>query len=249
VALFCINAACPAQLVRQVEYFVSRSAMDIEGFGIKIGEQLIDAGLLKDIADIYFLERDQLLALEGFADKKVDNLLSAIEASKTQPFARFLTGLGIRYVGSVVASLLVNQFPNIDALQSASREALEAVEGVGPRIAESIVAWFSRPPNQALITKFRQAGLTLAAAEITGGDTAEQPLAGLTFVITGTLPTWSRDEAKQFIEERGGKVTGSVSSNTDYLVVGEKAGSKLAKAEELGIPTLDEDGLKQMVSG
>jgi DNA ligase (NAD+) len=249
VALFCVNAACPAQLVRQVEYFVSRSAMDIEGFGIRIGEQLVDAGLLKDIADIYFLEREQLLALEGFADKKVDNLLSAIEASKAQPFARFLTGLGIRYVGSVVASLLVNQFPTIHALQSANRETLEAVEGVGPRIAESIVAWFSRPPNQALIAKFHRAGLTLAAAEQTSGDAAVRPLAGLTFVITGTLPTWSRDEAKQFIEERGGKVTGSVSSNTDYLVVGEKAGSKLAKAETLGIPTLDENGLKQMVSG
>jgi DNA ligase (NAD+) len=247
VALFCINAACPAQLVRQVEYFVSRGAMDIEGFGIKIGEQLVQAGLIKDIADIYFLERDQLLQLEGFADKKVDNLLSAIAASKAQPFERFLTGLGIRYVGSVVAGLLARAFPTIEALQNASQEQLETVEGIGPRIAESVVAWFSRLPNQKLIDKFRQAGVNLAAAVQPAA--APQTLAGLTFVITGALPGWTREEAGAFIEQHGGKVTGSVSSKTDYLVAGEKAGSKLSKAQSLGIPILDEDGLKKLAAG
>ncbi|HXV44782.1 MAG TPA: NAD-dependent DNA ligase LigA, partial [Anaerolineae bacterium] len=190
VALFCINAACPAQLIRQIEYFVSRGAMDIEGFGIKIGELLAAKGLLKDIADIYFLTREQLLELEGFADKRVDNLLAAIEASKRQSFQRFLTGLGIRYVGSVVAGLIVAAFPSIDALQQASQQDLEAVEGVGPRIAESIAAWFNRPANQALIEKFRRAGVKLNVERL-NVEHLTSSLAGLSFVITGTLPTWS----------------------------------------------------------
>ena len=248
VALFCINAACPAQLVRQIEYFVSRGAMDIEGFGIKIGEQLAQAGLIRDIADIYFLTREQLLSLEGFADKKADNLLAAISASKQQPFERFLTGLGIRYAGNVVTGLIASAFPSIDALQKASQEELEAIEGIGPRIAESIVAWFSRPANQALIEKFRKAGLNLTAAPAASSPVS-QSLADLTFVITGTLPAWSREEAKAFIEQHGGKVTGSVSKKTDYLVAGEKAGSKLSKAQSLAIPILDEAALKELAAG
>ncbi|MBE7554388.1 MAG: NAD-dependent DNA ligase LigA [Anaerolineales bacterium] len=245
VALFCINAACPAQLIRQIEYFVSRGAMDIEGFGIKIGEQLAAQGLLKDIADIYFLTREQLLQLEGFAEKKADNLLAAIEASKQQSFQRFLTGLGIRYVGGVVAGLIINAFPSIDLLEQASREDFESVEGVGPRIAESLAEWFSRPANHALIEKFRRAGVTLQVERSTF-NVEHSTLNGLTFVITGTLPTWSREEAKAFIEQHGGKVIDSVSKKTDYLVVGEKAGSKLTKAQALGVATLDEAGLRQL---
>ena len=248
IALFCINAACPAQLVRQIEYFVSRSAMDIEGFGIKIGEQLAQEGLMADIADLYFLQREQLLALEGFAGKKVDNLLAAIEASKNQPFERFLIGLGIRYVGSTVARLVTDAFPSIDSLSQAGQEELEAVEGIGPRIAESIVEWFSRPANKALIEKFRRAGVTLEKTVPSASTATSQPLAGLTFVITGTLPTWSRDEAKNFIEENGGNVTGSVSKKTNYLVLGENPGSKFDKAQALGVPTLDEAGLRELVS-
>jgi DNA ligase (NAD+) len=249
VALFCINAACPAQLVRQIEYFVSRTAMDIDGFGFRIGEQLAEAGLIKDIADIYFLTREQLLEQEGFADKKVNNLLAAISASKQQPFVRFLIALGIRYVGSTVARLVTTHFPAIDLLSKATQEELEAIEGVGPRIAESIVEWFDRPANQALIEKFHQAGITLATTSPPTSDGESQALTGLTFVITGTLPTWSREQAKTFIEQHGGKVTGSVSKKTDYVVVGEKAGSKLSKAQALGIPTLEEDGLRKLASG
>jgi DNA ligase (NAD+) len=247
IALFCVNADCPAQLVRQIEYFVSRTAMDIEGFGIEIGEQLAQEGLIEDIADIYSLNKEQLLGLEGFAEKKADNLLAAIEASKHQPFERVLIGLGIRYVGSTVAGLIVDAFPSIDALQKASQEELEGVEGIGPRIAASIVEWFKRPAKQALIEKLRRAGVTLTVSPPSGGE-AEHPqsLAGLTFVITGTLPTWSREEAKAFIEQHGGQVTGSVSKKTNYLVVGEKAGSKLAKAQSLGVPTLGEEGLKRL---
>lgn len=248
VALFCINGSCPAQLVRQVEYFVSRGAMDIEGFGIKIGNQLVSEGLLHDIADIYLLTREQLLQLDGFAEKKVDNLLAAISASKQQPFARFLTALGIRYVGSTVARLVVAAFPSVELLEQATPEQLEAVDGIGPRIAESIGQWFSRPANRALIEKFRQAGVTLQANVAASAAGQLQPLAGLTFVITGTLPTWSRDQAKTFIEQHGGKVTGSVSKKTNYLLVGENAGSKLTKAQALGIPSLDEPGLKSLVA-
>lgn len=248
VALFCINAACPAQLVRQIEYFVSRGAMDIEGFGIKIGEQLIEAGHIKDMADIYFLERESLLGLEGFAEKKVDNLLSAIEDSKQQSYERFLTALGIRYVGGVVAGLIAEAFPAIDALEQATQAALESVEGVGPRIAESIVEWFSRPANRQLIEKFRRAGVSLAAEARPEREGRSQSLAGLTFVITGTLPTWSRPEATEFIEQHSGKVTGNVSKKTDYLVAGENAGSKLTKAQSLGIPILDEAGLRTLAT-
>lgn len=248
VALFCINAACPAQLIRQIEYFVSRSAMDIEGFGIKIGEQLAVVGLLTDIADIYFLQREPLLALEGFAAKKVDNLLTSIEQSKQRPFHRFLTGLGIRYVGSTVAELITTAFPSIDSVSQASQADLESIEGVGPRIAASIVAWFSRPANQALIEKFRQAGVTLQVAQPAQAERAPRSLAGLTFVITGTLPTWSRTEAKEFIEQHGGKVTGSVSKNTAYVVMGDNPGSKADKAQSLNIPILDEENLKKLAS-
>lgn len=245
VALYCVNSACPAQLVRQVEYFVSRVAMDIEGFGIRVGEQLIEAGLIEDMADIYFLEREALLELEGFAAKKADNLLSAIEASKEQPFERFLTGLGIPYVGSEVARLVISVFPSIEALRQADQAGLEAIDGVGPRIAESIVSWFNRPANQALLEKFRRAGVTMSADPQRLQQTGV--LSDLTFVITGALPTWSRDEATDFIEQHGGKVTGSVSKKTDYLVVGEKPGSKLSKAQSLDIPILDEDSLKRLV--
>jgi DNA ligase (NAD+) len=248
VALFCVNAACPAQLVRQVEYFVSRGAMDIEGFGIKIGEQLAQAGLIKDIADIYFVTREQLFTLEGFAEKKVDNLLVALEASKQQPFERVLIGLGIRYVGSAVAGLVVAAFPSMAAIQSATQTALEAVEGVGPRIAQSIVTWFERPANQQVVEKLGRAGLQLEASQPSSSP-ASQTLAGAIFVVTGTLPTWSREEAKAFIEQYGGKVTGSVSAKTSYLLAGEKAGSKLSKAQELAIPIIGEDELKQLVGG
>jgi len=247
VALFCVNAACPAQLVRQIEYFVSRSAMDIDGFGIKIGEQLAEEGLIKDIADIYFLTRDQLLGLEGFADKKVDNLLEAIEAGKQQPFERVLIGLGIRYVGSMVAGLIVDALPSLDKIRQASQEELEAIDGVGPRIAESIVEWFKRPDNVALVEKLRRAGVNLETTAADDAPPGSQSLAGMTFVITGTLPSWTRDEAKAFIQQHGGKVTGSVSKKTNYLLVGENAGSKLEKAQSLGVTILDEDGLKQLV--
>lgn len=247
VAIYCDNATCPEQLVRRVEYFVSRGAMDIEGFGAQTGVQLIETGLIADMADIYYLDRVALLGLEGFKEKKVDNLLRGVEASKQQSPERFLTALGIRFVGSVVAALLIDNLGGLDELAQASQEQLEQIEGIGPQTAVSVVDWFASARNQQLLEKFRRAGLTFAREKTAVDPERPQPLAGLTFVITGTLPSMSRDEAKAKIEAHGGKVTGSVSKNTDYLLAGEKAGSKLTKAESLGVPILNEPALLAML--
>jgi DNA ligase (NAD+) len=249
VAVYCVNAACPAQLIRRMEYFVSRGAMDIEGFGIKIGEQLIQEGFIRDVGDLYALDqhRDKLLALEGFAEKKVDNLLAAIQASKLQPLKRVVTALGIQGVGGVVAELLVDQFPTLDGLSSATTDDLEAIEGIGPHIAHSVVDWFSRPRNQEVIEKLRRAGLQMEAER--GAAPSAQPLAGLTFVVTGTLPTMSRNQAADFIRTHGGQVTGSVSKKTDYLVVGENPGSKLGRAQSLGTKIIGEEELRALAAG
>jgi DNA ligase (NAD+) len=244
VAHYCVNAACPAQLVRGVEHFVSRGAMDIEGFGIRQAELFVELGFLHDVADIYYLKADQLLPLEGFAEKKVSNLMAAIEASKERPPERLLTALGIRGVGSTVAQTLMDRFRSIDALAAASREELEQVPGIGPKLADSVADWFGRTTNRGVVDKLKAAGVRIQAEEVESAG--PQPLAGLVFVITGTLPTMSREQAKDFIEARGGKVTGSVSSRTDYLLAGERPGGKLASAEKLGVPVLDEAGLGRL---
>ena len=256
VAVYCDNPSCPEQLVRRVEYFVSRGAMDIESFGYQTGVLLIEKGFIQDVADIYYLKREDLLALEGFKERKVDNLLQGVEASKAQPPERLLTTLGIRFVGSVVASLLIDALGGIDEIAAAGQAELEEVEGIGPQTAASVVTWFAQEHNQQLLEKLRQAGLKFAAerpfGSLRAGSAAgevEATLAGLTFVITGTLPSMTRDEAKAFIERHGGKVTGSVSGNTDYLLAGESAGSKLAKAEKLNVPVLDEAALRALAVG
>ena len=246
VAIYCDNPACPEQLVRRVEYFVSRGAMDMDSFGSQTGELLINAGLIHDVADIYYLPRESLLQLEGFKVKKVDNLLAGIEASKNQPPERLLTALGIPFVGSVVAGLLVQELGGLDELAQASEECLREIEGVGPQIAKAVAAWFQDERNLALLAKLRQAGLRFVGDK--KAPTADT-LVGRIFVITGTLPTWSRDEARAFIEAHGGKVTDSVSKKTSYLVAGENAGSKLTKAQTLGVPILDEDSLRQLAGG
>jgi DNA ligase (NAD+) len=245
VAWYCVNAACPAQLIRVLEHFVSRGAMDIVGLGIKIVEQLIDSGLVHDVADLYTLRRDDLLSLEGFAEKKADNLLAAIDASRGQSLARLITALGMRGVGEVMAADLARYHPDLDLLSRASLEDLQTIEGVGPNTAQAIVDWFERPANRNVIAKLHTAGVW-PRAEAVPQPAGEQPLAGLIFVITGTLPSMSRDQAKEYIQEHGGKVTDSVSKKTSYLVAGEAAGSKLTKAQELGIPILDEVGLRKL---
>lgn len=244
IAIYCDNPACPEQLVRRVEYFVSRGAMDMGTFGSQTASLLFSRGLIHDVADIYALRREDLLTLEGFKDKKVDNLLAGIEASKQQSPERLLTALGIRFVGNVVAGLLLGALGSIDALSTATTAQLEAIEGVGPQTAAAVVTWFGNERNQAMLAKLRQAGLPFAAART---PVRADTLVGKSFVLTGTLPSLTRDEAKALIEAHGGKVVGSVSGKTDYVVAGENAGSKLTKAQTLDVTILDEAGLRALL--
>lgn len=246
VNYYCVNAACPDQLVRHLEYFISRGAMNIEGLGIKGVEQFVREGLVSDVADLYYLDREKVRALEGWADKSTEALFEALEASKTRPLARVLAALGIRGVGTTVAGLLVDHYPALDTLAAASVEELEGIEGMGPITAQRIVEWFGRTRHRQIIEKLGQAGVRMEEEPATK-DEAEQPLSGLTFVLTGTLPTLSRREATELIEAYGGRVTGSVSGRTDYLLLGESPGSKLDKAQRLNVPTIDEATLREMV--
>ena len=244
VAVYCANASCPTQLVRNLEHFASRSAMDIDGFGIKIAELLVEGELVEDVGDIYRLTNDELLGLEGFADTKAKKLLSAIEASKSQPLNRLINALGIRGVGETVAAGFARQFGSLDALSKAKIADLEAMEGIGPNIASGVVDWFKQPRNKKLLAKLKKAGAWPVEEVVERG---EQVLSGQTFVLTGTLPTMQRSEAKELIVAAGGKVTGSVSSKTDYLVAGENSGSKLAKAQEIGVEIIDEAKLQKLL--
>ena len=249
VAIYCVNAGCPAQLMRLLEHFVSRGAMDIRGLGTRTGEEFVRQGLVQDVADLYYLyrRRDDLLNLEGFAAKSVDNLLEAIETSKARPFARVLTALGIRFVGGEVAAILAQAFSSIGALMSADHNTLQTLEGIGPKIADSIVDYFAIDRNRALIRKLEEAGVTM------GGPAEaprEGPLSGKTFVITGTLPSLSREQAKALVESHGGKVTGSVSAKTDYVVIGADPGAaKFSAAQKLGIKMIDEAALRALIGG
>jgi DNA ligase (NAD+) len=246
-ATYCVNNACPEQLVRAVEYFVSRGAMDIDGFGIKQAELFVAQGYIHDLADIYHLPWDEIFTLDGYGEKRVEKLRQAVEASKDRPLWRLLTGLGIRFVGEVVAQTLTEHFHSMEKLMDASVEELSAVEGIGPKIAQSVADYFALAPNHALVQKFAQAGVRVQDdVEVSTGEGSERPFDGMTFVVTGTLPSLSRDEAKAYIQSRGGKVTGSVSNKTSYLVVGESAGSKLTKAEQLGVPILSEADLRAL---
>jgi DNA ligase (NAD+) len=243
---YCVNAACPAQLLRNLEHFVSRGAMEIVGLGEKIVVQLVEAGLVGDMADLYTLKGEDLLKLEGFAEKKADNLLASIETSRQQPLSRLINALGIRGVGEVMAVDLAKHYSSLDELAQTTFDELRTIEGVGPNIAQAIVDWFARPANQTLLQKLKAVNLwPVTKIEIkTPGNTL---LDGKTFVITGTLPTLSREDARDLIQKFGGKVTDSVSKKTSYLVLGENPGSKLDKARELGVAVLDEAGLLHLV--
>jgi DNA ligase (NAD+) len=245
----CVNSACPAQLVRGVEHFVSRGAMDIAGFGIRQAELFVELGFIKDLADIYYLEAARLLELEGFGDKKVANLTEAIAASKSRPPARLLTALGIQGVGAVVAEDLMAHFDSLDALAQATLEELQAVPGIGPVLAQSIVDWFTQAPNQRVLARLKAAGVAMSGPAKSLAVAEAQSLAGLTFVITGALPSMSRDEAREYIKTHGGKVTDSVSKNTSYLLAGDSPGSKLEKATRLGVPVIDEAKLRELAAG
>lgn len=241
VAVYCVNSACPAQLIRNVEHYASRGAMDIAGLGIKIVELIVRQGLIRDYADIYRLERDQLLELEGFAGKKADNLLEAIENSKQQPLGRLINALGIRGVGEVMAETLAAHYGTLDALQGCAAADLETIEGVGPNIAQAITDWFAQPSNQHTLEKLKAAGVWPEAERLVRDETpADLPLSGLRIVVTGTLQAFTRDEAKDFIQRNGGKAIDSVSSKTSFVLAGENPGSKREKAVALGIPVMSE---------
>lgn len=246
-ATYCVNSACPEQLVRLVEYFVSRGAMDIDGFGIKQAELFVGEGLVADVADIFSLRAEQLADLEGYKQRRIDNLISAIQAAKERPVSRSLTALGIRGVGGVVAETLVDHFGSIEAIAAADVETLESVDGIGPILAQSVVDWFASPHNRAVVEKLRQAGVRLAEEKAASAPAGKTPLEGLTFVITGTLPSMSREQAGARIKAAGGKVTSSVSKKTNYVLAGEAAGGKLEKAQKLDIAVIDEAELLRMI--
>jgi DNA ligase (NAD+) len=239
---YCLSTDCPAQFIRHVEHFASRAAMDIDGLGSKLAVQLVREGLISNLTDIYRLSSAGLLNLEGFGEKKAENLLAGIDASRNRPLSRLLFGLGIRHVGKTTAELLVTRYQSVDSLGEASSEDLESVEGIGSVIAESIVDWFKIEDNRKLIEDFRALGVNLdrTAAEEPVLST-ESPVSVKTFVLTGTLPTLSRAEAEELIKASGGKTSGSVSRKTDFVVAGENAGSKLDKAKQLGITVLSEE--------
>lgn len=240
VAIYCENNTCPAQVKGKIEHFASRGAMDIEGLGKAIIDQFVEFNFLKSYADIYDLHKNknELIALERFGELSINNLISAIEESKNRPFEKVLFALGIRFVGAGAAQKLARHFNNIDNLMKASEEEIENIHEIGPSISVSIKKFFATSDNLEIVNRLRKAGLKFAVESTS--ETSEA-LKDFTFVLTGTLEKFTRDEAKEMIQKKGGKVTGSVSKNTSYLVVGENAGSKLEKAEKLGIKILTED--------
>jgi DNA ligase (NAD+) len=239
----CVNANCPAKLVGTILHFASRGVMNIDGMGESLVNQLIERGLVKNVADIYDLTKKDLLSLERFADKSAQNILDEIENSKQLPLERVIYGLGIRMVGERTAQFLAEHFGSMEAVANAGVEELQNVGEVGPKIAESIAEFFSNPANRKLVERMSKAGLTLKGERKERGT----KLAGKTFVLTGTLAKYTRDEAKKMIEGAGGKVSGSVSKKTDYVVAGSDAGSKLDKAKELKVPVIDEKEMETLL--
>jgi DNA ligase (NAD+) len=239
----CVNANCPAKLQGTILHFASRHVMNIDGLGEALVNQLAEHGLVKNVADLYRITKDDLLKLERMGEKSADNVLKEIAASKQLPLERVIYGLGIRFVGERTAQFLAEHFGSLDAIMNASAEELEEVNEVGPRIAESIVEFFADEHNRKLVNDLRKAGLTFTGQKKEKGT----KLAGKTFVLTGTLERHTRDEAKKMIEDAGGRVSGSVSKKTDYVVAGSDAGSKLDKARELGVSVIDEGELEKLL--
>ncbi|VGO16533.1 DNA ligase [Pontiella desulfatans] len=239
VALRCINLQCPAQVKSWLTHFASRGAMDINGLGESLVEQLVDGGLVKNPAELYALQKIEVLGLERMGEKSAENLIKGIEESKKRPFEKVLFGLGIRHVGKGAASILAKEFKNIDALMAADIQRLETIHDIGPIVGKSVVEYFVSDQARGVLNQLREAGVNFEQAQAGGSNELE----GLTFVLTGSMESMSREEAGDKIQARGGKVSGSVSKKTSYLVAGESAGSKLAKAEKLGVTILSEEQL------
>ncbi len=238
---------CPAQRKQALLHFASRRAMDVEGLGEKLVDQLVDGNVVKTLPDLYRMGFVALAALDRMAAKSAQNLLDALEKSKQTTQPRFLFALGIRHVGETTAKDLARHFGTLDAIMGASTDQLLQTPDVGPVVAESIHTFFQQPHNREVVEQLRAVGIHWPEGE--AAPAALLPLAGKTFVLTGTLPTLSRDEAKEMLEARGAKVSGSVSKKTHYVVAGSEAGSKLDKARELGVPVLDEDGMRTLLAG
>ncbi|MGB3531941.1 MAG: NAD-dependent DNA ligase LigA [Microcoleaceae cyanobacterium] len=244
----CINASCPAILRGSVRHWCSRDALDINGVGDKLVQQLVNRGLVECVADLYELSVEQLTGLERMGEKSAQKLVEAIAKSKTQPWKRVLYGLGIRHVGSVNATVITQQFPTVESLMAATEATIAGIYGIGPEIAQSVCDWFKVEANQILIERLKQAGLNFVAASAPSAAPPQSlPLAEKTIVITGTLPTLKRNEAKELIQNAGGRVTSSVSAKTDYVLLGGDPGSKWEKAQTLGISALSEAELLEMV--
>lgn len=244
VAWRCINPSCPPQVRIRIEHFASRDALDIEGLGPAIVDQLVSQGLVNNFADLYDLQLDNLIPLERMGEKSAQNLLNGIQESKNQPFDRLLYALGIRFVGRTVARDLATAFKTIEKIATAKEEDLIEIDSIGPRIADSVVNYFSNDKNIKLIERLQSYGLQLKMQE---SSEQSNKLDGLTFVVTGTLPNYKRNEVKDLIEKNGGKATGSVSGNTDYLLAGENPGSKYDKAHELGVKIISEEDFNMMI--
>jgi DNA ligase (NAD+) len=242
----CMNAACPAQLKGRLQHFGSRRAMDIEHLGESLVEQLVDRGLVHDFADLYRLTVDQLSELERMAEKSAQNVVTAIEGSRRRGLTRLLNALGIRMVGERVAQLLAAHFGDLQRIADAPEDELAQIHGIGPEIARSVRAFFAEPGNRALIGKLAAVGVVTTEAR---AAPAAQTLAGKTFVVTGSLPTLSRDAARELVVKHGGRLTSAVSRKTDYVVVGDAPGSKADDARRLGVKTIDEAELLVLATG
>jgi DNA ligase (NAD+) len=241
----CVGLSCPAKLKESIRHFASKRAMDIDGLGPKLVDQLVDRGLVKDVADLYSLSHSQLAELERMADKSASNIIEAIEGSKEVPLERFYFALGIRHVGEHLARILARHYPHVDQLARASKEELMAIQEIGPKVAESIVAFFAEPLNRRTIQKLLEAGVK----PVPPSEEEESPLKGKTVVFTGSLSNMTRKEAQDLVERLGGHAASSVSAKTDFVVAGPGAGSKLQKARELGVRVITEEEFLSMVSG
>ncbi len=240
----CIGLDCPAQLKGRIKHFASKRAMDIEGLGVKLIDQLVDKGLVRDVADIYYLKKEELMALERMADKSAQNIIDAIDGSKEKPLAKFLFGLGIRHVGEHLSEMLARRFPKLEAFFDLSEGELRQVEEVGPQVAASIVRFFKDQKNRQSIERLRQAGVRVSGPP----DKGEGKLRGKVFVFTGTLKSYGREEARDAVESLGGVTASSVSKKVDFVVAGEDPGSKLDKAKELGIKVMTEEQFKKIIT-
>jgi DNA ligase (NAD+) len=239
----CIGLDCPAQLKGRIKHFASKRAMDIDGLGVKLIDQLVDKGLVKDVADLYYIEKEALIALERMAEKSAQNIIDAIEKSKEKPLAKFLFALGIRHVGEHISEVLARRYPRLGDFFHLSEEDLMEVEGIGPEVAASVHQFFSDKKNKESIERLKKAGVRVIEPPIK----EKGKLAGKVFVFTGSLKSYGRDEARDLVESLGAATTSSVSKKVDFVVAGEDPGSKLDKAKELGIRILTEEEFRKLI--